>query len=41
MGLNHNCAIKIEHSERVHVIAVTKPNCTANCQECVFFWKVN
>ncbi|WZZ46903.1 hypothetical protein YC2023_043162 [Brassica napus] len=29
----HLHAIKIEHCERVHVIAVAKRNCIANCRE--------
>lgn len=34
-------AIRIEHCERVHVIAAAKRVCIANCRECVFFLGVN
>ncbi|KAJ8899980.1 hypothetical protein K2173_024091 [Erythroxylum novogranatense] len=34
-------AVKIEHCERVHVIAAAKRVCIANCRECVFFLGVN
>lgn len=33
--------IRIEHCERVHVIAAAKRVCIANCRECVFFLGVN
>ncbi|XP_010506033.1 PREDICTED: TBCC domain-containing protein 1 [Camelina sativa] len=34
-------AVRVEHCERVHVIAATKRICIANCRECVFFLGVN
>ncbi|XP_055807394.1 uncharacterized protein LOC129876098 [Solanum dulcamara] len=34
-------AVRIEHCERVHVIAAAKRICIANCRECVFFLGVN
>ncbi|XP_018486574.1 uncharacterized protein LOC108857136 [Raphanus sativus] len=34
-------ALKVEHCERVHVIAAAKRVCIANCRECVFFLGVN
>ncbi|XP_021893961.1 TBCC domain-containing protein 1-like [Carica papaya] len=34
-------AVRIEHCERVHVIAAAKRACIANCRECVFFLGVN
>ncbi|CAN4109269.1 unnamed protein product [Withania somnifera] len=34
-------AVRIEHCERVHVIAAAKHICIANCRECVFFLGVN
>uniref|UniRef100_A0A7C9E7B1 TBCC domain-containing protein 1 n=1 Tax=Opuntia streptacantha TaxID=393608 RepID=A0A7C9E7B1_OPUST len=33
--------VRIEHCERVHVIAAAKRVCIANCRECVFFLGVN
>lgn len=37
----HVQAVRVEHCERVHVIAATKRICIANCRECVFFLGVN
>ncbi|KAF3578613.1 hypothetical protein DY000_02028518 [Brassica cretica] len=34
-------AVRVEHCERVHVIAATKRICIANCRECVFYLGVN
>nr|GMD42965.1 TBCC domain-containing protein 1-like [Ipomoea batatas] len=34
-------AVRVEHCERVHVIAAAKHICIANCRECVFFLGVN
>ncbi|XAR68571.1 hypothetical protein NMG60_11003747 [Bertholletia excelsa] len=34
-------AVRVEHCERVHVIAAAKRICIANCRECVFFLGVN
>ncbi|KAL0772517.1 hypothetical protein Bca101_037668 [Brassica carinata] len=34
-------ALRVEHCERVHVIAAAKRVCIANCRECVFFLGVN
>ncbi|KAF3640921.1 Rhodanese/Cell cycle control phosphatase superfamily protein [Capsicum annuum] len=34
-------AVRIEHCERVHVIAAAKRICIANCRECIFFLGVN
>lgn len=34
-------ALRVEHCERVHVIAASKRVCIANCRECVFFLGVN
>ncbi|XP_004249279.1 uncharacterized protein [Solanum lycopersicum] len=34
-------AVRIEHCERVQVIAAAKRICIANCRECVFFLGVN
>ncbi|CAN4118602.1 unnamed protein product [Withania somnifera] len=34
-------AVRIEHCERVHLIAAAKRICIANCRECVFFLGVN
>ncbi|EPS74445.1 hypothetical protein M569_00304, partial [Genlisea aurea] len=34
-------AIRVEHCERVHVIAAAKRICIVNCRECVFFLGVN
>lgn len=34
-------AVRIEHCERVHVIAAAKRVCIASCRECVFFLGVN
>ncbi|CAN8267975.1 unnamed protein product [Cochlearia groenlandica] len=34
-------ALRVEHCERVHVIAATKRVCIANSRECVFFLGVN
>lgn len=37
----HVQAVRVEHCERVHVIAATKRICIANCRECVFYLGVN
>ncbi|KAL3533893.1 hypothetical protein ACH5RR_007414 [Cinchona calisaya] len=34
-------AVRVEHCERVHVVAAAKRICIANCRECVFFLGVN
>ncbi|WOK98255.1 TBCC domain-containing protein 1-like isoform X2 [Canna indica] len=34
-------AFKMEHSERVQVIAAAKLICISNCRECVFYLVVN
>ncbi|EOA26814.1 hypothetical protein CARUB_v10022907mg [Capsella rubella] len=34
-------AVRVEHCERVHVIASTKRICISSCRECVFFLGVN
>ncbi|XP_009797552.1 uncharacterized protein [Nicotiana sylvestris] len=34
-------AVRVEHCERVHVIAAAKRICIINCRECVFFLGVN
>lgn len=34
-------AVRVEHCERVHVIAAAKRICIVNCRECVFFLGVN
>lgn len=34
-------AVRVEHCERVQVIAAAKRICIANCRECVFFLGVN
>uniref|UniRef100_M4CGH0 TBCC domain-containing protein 1 n=1 Tax=Brassica campestris TaxID=3711 RepID=M4CGH0_BRACM len=34
-------ALRVEHCERVHVIAASKRVCIANCRECVLFLGVN
>ncbi|XP_057501734.1 uncharacterized protein LOC130785567 [Actinidia eriantha] len=34
-------AVRVEHCERVHVIAAAKRICIANCRECAFFLGVN
>ncbi|KAL3534257.1 hypothetical protein ACH5RR_002718 [Cinchona calisaya] len=34
-------AVRVEHCERVHVIAAAKRICIASCRECVFFLGVN
>ncbi|XP_060177311.1 uncharacterized protein LOC132607386 [Lycium barbarum] len=34
-------AVRVEHCERVHVIAAAKRICIANCRECIFFLGVN
>ncbi|GAB2295502.1 hypothetical protein Dimus_029667 [Dionaea muscipula] len=34
-------AVRVEHCERVHVIAASKRICIANCRECVFFLGVD
>lgn len=41
--LSKSClqAVRVEHCERVHVIAAAKRICIANCRECVFFLGVN
>ncbi|XP_048538742.1 TBCC domain-containing protein 1-like isoform X1 [Triticum urartu] len=33
--------IKVEHCERVHIIAAAKRICIANCRECIFYLGVN
>ncbi|KAG8070143.1 hypothetical protein GUJ93_ZPchr0006g46218 [Zizania palustris] len=34
-------AVKVEHCERVHIIAAAKRICIANCRECIFYLGVN
>ncbi|KAJ1278353.1 hypothetical protein BS78_04G073200 [Paspalum vaginatum] len=34
-------AVKVEHCERVHVIAAARRICIANCRECIFYLGVN
>ncbi|KAJ4747922.1 C-CAP/cofactor C-like domain-containing protein [Rhynchospora pubera] len=34
-------AVKIEHCERVQIVAATKRICIANCRECIFYLGVN
>ncbi|XP_019059295.1 PREDICTED: LOW QUALITY PROTEIN: TBCC domain-containing protein 1-like [Tarenaya hassleriana] len=34
-------AVRVEHCERVHIIAAAKRVCIANCRECIFFLGVN
>ncbi|XP_042472126.1 TBCC domain-containing protein 1-like [Zingiber officinale] len=34
-------SVKVEHCERVHIIAAAKRMCIANCRECVFYLGVN
>ncbi|XP_052173160.1 uncharacterized protein LOC127788647 [Diospyros lotus] len=34
-------AVRVEHCERVHLIAAAKRICIANCRECIFFLGVN
>ncbi|XP_010524365.1 PREDICTED: TBCC domain-containing protein 1-like [Tarenaya hassleriana] len=34
-------AVRVEHCERVHIIAASKRICIANCRECIFFLGVN
>ncbi|XP_010548390.1 PREDICTED: TBCC domain-containing protein 1-like [Tarenaya hassleriana] len=34
-------ALRVEHCERVHIIAASKRVCIANCRECIFFLGVN
>ncbi|KAJ3679031.1 hypothetical protein LUZ60_017042 [Juncus effusus] len=34
-------AVKVEHCERVQIIAATKRICIANCRECIFYLGVN
>ncbi|XP_051194261.1 uncharacterized protein [Lolium perenne] len=33
--------VKVEHCERVHIIAAAKRICIANCRECIFYLGVN
>ncbi|AQK60083.1 Tubulin binding cofactor C domain-containing protein [Zea mays] len=33
--------VKVEHCERVHIIAAAKRICIANCRECIFYIGVN
>uniref|UniRef100_A0A0E0R5P0 TBCC domain-containing protein 1 n=1 Tax=Oryza rufipogon TaxID=4529 RepID=A0A0E0R5P0_ORYRU len=33
--------VKVEHCERVHIIAASKRICIANCHECIFYLGVN
>ncbi|KAF0935799.1 hypothetical protein E2562_035767 [Oryza meyeriana var. granulata] len=33
--------VKVEHCERVHIIAASKRICIANCRECIFYLGVN
>ncbi|KAG6536169.1 hypothetical protein ZIOFF_001218 [Zingiber officinale] len=34
-------SVKVEHCERVQIIAAAKRMCIANCRECVFYLGVN
>uniref|UniRef100_A0A0E0BGM0 TBCC domain-containing protein 1 n=1 Tax=Oryza glumipatula TaxID=40148 RepID=A0A0E0BGM0_9ORYZ len=36
-----NNVVKVEHCERVHIIAASKRICIANCRECIFYLGVN